>query len=84
MGTNHDEHDQRIGMKQKNFLVEGIELCRNCKGTGIVDIVAGEKTTISEMCPTCQGSGRVKIVRQGSVIVEPYKGLRDESADHHR
>ena len=71
-------------MKTKNFSVEGIEICRNCKGTGVEEKPTGEKATIESLCHVCNGSGRVKILRQGTVTVEPYKGLNNESNHHHR
>ena len=53
-----------------------IELCTNCKATGIeqVFIVADKfrEFPAHHTCPTCKGSGRVLISSQTITKIEPY------------
>lgn len=57
---------------KRAFNLENVELCGNCRGTGI-DELTGWK------CPVCEGSGRVFKRREGVVTVEPYKGQRPKA-----
>lgn len=54
---------------KKAFHLEYVELCRNCRGTGIDELTGWT-------CPTCEGSGRVLKKREGVVTIEPYRGQR--------
>ena len=52
--------------KVRNYEKESIEVCRNCKGTGIAYTVpefhpyGREDDPQPYECPVCRGSGRVK------------------------
>ena len=44
------------------YLVESIDACRNCRGSGTVD---------GDFCQVCAGQGRVKISKDITVEIEP-------------
>lgn len=54
---------------KKAFHLEYVELCGNCRGTGIDELTGWT-------CPICEGSGRVLKKREGVVTIEPYRGQR--------
>lgn len=58
--------------KRREFTRDTIEVCRNCKADGMVEVESfngGHKAT----CPICGGSGLVRKHIEGSVTVEPYE-----------
>lgn len=66
--------------KVRNYEKESIEVCRNCKGTGIVYTVpefhpyGREDDPQPCECPVCRGSGRVKKTLNIEITIEPYPG----------
>lgn len=60
--------------KRREFTRDTIEVCRNCKAEGKVEVdmfSGNSKATVD--CPICGGSGLVRKHIEGSVTVEPYK-----------
>lgn len=63
-----------------NYEKESIEVCRNCKGTGIAYTVpefhpyGREDDPQPYECPVCRGSGRVKKTLNIEITIEPYPG----------
>lgn len=60
--------------KRTEFTRNTIEVCRNCKAEGKVEVEmfnGNGKARID--CPICGGSGIVRKHIEGSVTVEPYK-----------
>lgn len=66
--------------KVRNYDKESIEVCRNCKGTGVAYTVpefhpyGKEDDPIPYKCPVCNGSGRVKKRLKIEITIEPYPG----------
>jgi len=66
--------------KRKEFAYDKIELCRNCKGTGVAYTVPEfhpyrkEDDPQPYECSVCQGSGRVKKTLNIEITIEPYPG----------
>lgn len=66
--------------KVSHFDKECIEICRNCKGTGVVYTVPElhpyekEDDLEPDECLICKGSGRVKKMLNIEIAIEPYKG----------
>lgn len=61
--------------KVKEYEFEGIEICRNCQGNGLVDSRYGfGRHAVSEKCPVCNGTGR--IVKHKTVVIKinPFEG----------
>ena len=67
--------------KVRNYDKESIEVCRNCKGTGVAYTVpefhpyGKEDDPQPYECPVCQGSGRVKKTLNIEITIEPYPCL---------
>lgn len=67
-------------MKTRNYHIDKIEICRNCKGSGMVHPqVEGSRLLRRLQCPdrlvtceVCGGSGRVKKASDITITVEPY------------
>nr|DAL83002.1 MAG TPA: protein of unknown function (DUF5351) [Caudoviricetes sp.] len=57
--------------KRTEFNRDTIEVCRNCKSRGKVEVesLRGMETVT---CPVCRGSGLVRKKIVGVVTVEPY------------
>jgi len=60
-----------------------VEICRNCRGAGVVFSVAPDYNTddpsivVSVVgkpirCPVCEGTGRVRRTARGEITIEPY------------
>jgi DnaJ-class molecular chaperone len=66
--------------KVRHYDKESIEVCRNCKGTGVAYTVpefhpyGKEKDPEPFECPVCKGSGRVKKTLNIEITIEPYAG----------
>lgn len=66
--------------KVRNYDKESIEVCRNCKGTGVAYMVpkfhpyGKEDDPQPYECPVCRGSGRVKKTSNIRITIEPYPG----------
>ena len=66
--------------KVRNYDTERIEVCRNCKGTGVAYTepefhpYGKEDDPQPYECPVCQGSGRVKKTLNIKITIEPYPG----------
>lgn len=66
--------------KVRNYEKESIEVCRNCKGTGIAYTVpefhpyGREDDPQPYECPVCRGSGRVKKTLNIEITIEPHPG----------
>ena len=66
--------------KRTEFTRNTIEVCRNCKGTGIAYTVpefhpyGREDDPQPYECPVCRGSGRVKKTLNIEITIEPYPG----------
>lgn len=66
--------------KVRNYDKESIEVCRNCKGTGVAYTLpefhpyGKEDAPEPYECPVCQGSGRVKKTLNIEITIEPYPG----------
>lgn len=66
--------------KVRNYDKESIEVCRNCKGTGVAYTepefhpYGKEDDPQPYECPVCQGSGRVKKTLNIKITIEPYPG----------
>lgn len=64
--------------KVRNYNKESIEVCRNCKGTGVAYTVpelhpcGKEDDPQPYECPICRGSGRVKKTLNIKITIEPY------------
>ena len=58
--------------KRREFSRDTIEVCRNCKAEGKVEVESVDGSH-KEKCPVCGGSGLVRKHIEGSVTVEPYK-----------
>lgn len=67
-------------MKQKEYRKAIIDLCRNCYGSGTVDVDQFDKGEFigrkTGKCPVCEGAGRVWKVNAGTVTIEPYTGQK--------
>lgn len=67
--------------KQKDYEFKGIEICRNCQGSGTVDpgkewadaFLGRFSKRASGQCPVCEGSGRVVKTRNISIKITPFK-----------
>ena len=65
--------------KQKDYEFKGIEICRNCPGSGTVDPLKDWGTFLNRFknpnvrCPICEGSGRVVKTRSISIKITPFK-----------
>lgn len=65
--------------KQKDYEFTGIEICRNCQGSGTVDSgkewvdVFGRFRNDGRRCPVCEGSGRIVKTRNISIRITPFK-----------
>lgn len=53
----------------ENNFIDG---CRNCRGTGLVELKGDGYTTVI-MCEVCQGSGEVAITKTIKIVVKPFK-----------
>lgn len=66
--------------KVRNYDKESIEVCRNCKGTGVAYTVqefhpcGKEDDPRPYECPVCRGSGRIKKTLNIEITIEPYPG----------
>ena len=66
--------------KRTEFARDTIEVCRNCKGTGVAYTVpefhpyGKEDDPQPYECPVCRGSGRVKKTSNIKITIEPYPG----------
>ena len=59
--------------KRKEFTRDTIEVCRNCKSEGKVDVeMPGGYFKTKTTCPICGGSGLVRKHIEGFVSVEPH------------
>lgn len=77
--------------KVRNYEKESIEVCRNCKGTGIAYTVpefhpyGREDDPQPYECPVCRGSGRVKKTLNIEITIEPYprqvRGIKKKPAN---
>ena len=62
--------------KVRQYNKGGIEICRNCGGSGevekegVLSVLGGYRF---DVCPVCEGSGRVTVTRDVTVTVEPYR-----------
>jgi DnaJ-class molecular chaperone len=67
-------------MKTRNYNKEFVELCRNCKGSGVEYPVpefhahGREKEVQPHACPVCGGRGRVRKRVEVEVTIEPFTG----------
>ena len=66
--------------KQKDYEFTGIEICRNCQGSGTVnpgkewvDAFLGRFRKSGGQCPVCEGSGRIVKTRNISIKITPFK-----------
>lgn len=57
--------------KRTEFARDTIEVCRNCKADGKVEVDSFNGSH-KVQCPVCGGSGLVRKHIEGFVIVEPY------------
>lgn len=63
--------------KRTEFTRNTIEVCRNCKGDGKVDVEMFSGNSHAKIdCPICGGSGLVRKHIEGFVSVEPYQKTR--------
>ena len=60
-------------MRENKYLKCCIEICRNCQGTGAVEIE--EKNEENAVCPVCDGSGRIKKTSEITIKIESYHGI---------
>lgn len=58
--------------KRREFTRDTIEVCRNCKAEGKVEVESFSGSH-KVKCPVCGGSGLVRKHIEGSVTVEPYE-----------
>lgn len=58
--------------KRTEFTRDTIEVCRNCKAEGKVEVDSFNGRH-KAMCPICGGSGLVRKHIEGSVTVESYE-----------
>lgn len=58
-------------MKEIPFNICKVELCNDCKGTGVIDESTIFRNNVVK-CLTCNGTGRIKKTRKGVVTIEPY------------
>lgn len=69
-----------MSKKVRNYSKEFVDVCRNCKGSGIVypvpDFHPHGKEQVPEPCEcsVCNGSGRVKKKLDIEITIEPYTG----------
>ncbi len=60
--------------KRREFTRDTIEVCRNCKAEGKVEVEMFSGSSIAKVpCPICGGSGLVRKHIEGFVTVEPYE-----------
>lgn len=58
--------------KRREFTRDTIEVCRNCKAEGKVEVDSfNGRHRVT--CPICSGSGLVRKHIEGSVAIEPYE-----------
>jgi DnaJ-class molecular chaperone len=57
--------------KDRKYEKESIELCRNCKGSGVIRLY---KDGPPETCFICSGHGRVIKKVKIELSIEPYTG----------
>lgn len=59
----------------KNYLIDKIEVCRNCQGKGFVfkanDYGGRGITYNEERCNVCEGRGSVHIIKRIEVEINP-------------
>jgi DnaJ-class molecular chaperone len=61
--------------KVREYEFEGIEICRNCKGTGAVDSEGNWlHKAVPEECPVCNGSGRIVKNKHIVIKINPFEG----------
>jgi len=48
-----------------------IDVCRNCRGDGMITLLIGVGCSTLVQCPVCKGKGDVKVTKKIEVIVEP-------------
>jgi DnaJ-class molecular chaperone len=58
--------------KRRDFTRDTIEVCRNCKAEGTVEVDSFNGSH-KVKCPICGGSGLVRKHIEGYVAVEPYE-----------
>jgi DnaJ-class molecular chaperone len=49
------------------------DVCRNCGGTGLINLFCGQFEGTVIMCEVCQGSGEVAITKTIKIVVKPFK-----------
>lgn len=54
----------------ENNFIDG---CRNCRGTGLVQLECDGAANTVIMCEVCQGSGEVAITKTIKIVVKPFK-----------
>lgn len=66
--------------KVRSYAKESIEVCRNCKGTGVAYTVpefhpyGKDDDPVPHECPVCNGSGRVRKTLKIEITIGPYPG----------
>lgn len=64
--------------KKRTYRKETIEVCRNCKGCGVIQPTpefhphGREILPAPVQCPVCTGSGRVKRTAYIEITIAPY------------
>nr|DAY55002.1 MAG TPA: chaperone protein [Caudoviricetes sp.] len=64
--------------KKRKYCQETIEVCRNCKGCGVVQPTPefhphGKEIILPSVpCPVCAGSGRIKRRSHIEITITPY------------
>ena len=62
--------------KRREFTRNTVEVCRNCKADGKVEVEMFNGHSHEEVpCPVCGGSGLVRKHIEGYVTIKPYTKL---------
>ncbi len=57
----------------KHYILEYIDVCRNCNGSGFPSMESLHHSKESNICTICKGSGRVVLKKEIKVELTPFK-----------